>query len=84
MTERQLAENICRVHARSVVDSLGGITIGGASLGEAYAAQLNKAGGYDLKEVTEIETALRHWVSSAGYDKNGKFHCVFASTIQNC
>ncbi len=84
MTERQLVENICRVHARSIVDDLGGITVGGITLGEEYAKKLHKAGGMDAREVGEIEMALRHWVDAAGYDKDGKFVYVMASSIRNC
>jgi hypothetical protein len=84
MTEKELAENICRVHAQDIVDAEGGVTLGGITLGEKYAERLYRAGGYDPVEVSKYEMALRHWVDAAGYGKDGKFVCVMATSIRNC
>ncbi len=84
MEERQLAENICRVAARNIVDDNGGTTMGGIELSEKYAERLYKAGGYDPIEVSNLSQALRHWVDAVGYDKDGKFQIVISNHIQNC
>lgn len=84
MTERQLAENICKVAARNLVDDNGGVSMGGISLAEAYAQRHYKAGGYDPKDVDECAAALRHWVEAAGYDENGNFQYIITKAIQNC
>lgn len=78
MTERELAENICRCHARTIVDEAGGITLGGADLAERYAAMWH---GFDT---ADFEQALRHWVEAAGYDREGKFKYIISNHILNC
>lgn len=77
--EKQLAENICRCHARTIVDNADGVTLGGNALAEGYAAMWH--GNFDTYE---CEQALRHWVVAAGYRSDGTFGCVFADSIQNC
>ena len=84
MNERQLAENICRVHAQTLVDSLGGATVGGAVLADKYAERLNGAGGYDAAMVAECSMALRHWVLAAGYNDDGSFNYIISTSILNC
>lgn len=78
MTERELAENICRCHARTIVDEAGGITLGGAALADRYAAMWH---GF---KTTDCEQALRHWVEAAGYDKEGNFKYIISNHILNC
>lgn len=74
MTERELAENICRVHARTLVDEAGGITLGGDWLAERH---------YALWKDFDSAQALRHWVEAAGYDKEGNFKYIISNHIQN-
>lgn len=76
--EKQLAENICRCHAQTIVDHAGGITLGGYGLAEGFAKMWHNMNTY------ECEQALRHWVIAAGYRSDGTFGCVFADSIQNC
>ena len=75
MTERQLAENICRVHAQMIVDDAGGITLGGANLADRHFA---------MWKDFECSQALRHWVASAGYDENGEFEYYISNHILDC
>ncbi len=82
MTEKQLAENIMKVHGQTLVDNNGGVTIGGADLAEKYFDFFSPMG--NTMEIYECATALRHWVASAGYDMNGKFKFTMADYIQNC
>ena len=84
MTERELAENICKVAARNIVDDNGGSTMGGIELGERYASRLYKAGGFNVMEVEEYQQALRHWVEAVGYNDKGEFEIVLSSHIINC
>lgn len=70
MTERELAENICRVHARTLVDEAAGVTLGGADLAERH---------YALWKDHDCAQALRHWVEAAGYDQNGKFKYIISN-----
>lgn len=78
MEERELANNICRCHAKTIVDSAGGVTLGGNALAERYAAMWR--GNYNTYE---CEQALRHWVSAAGYNEHGVFEYILSNTIQN-
>lgn len=84
MTERELANNICACHAKTLVDEAGGITLGGYGLSEQYANKLYRAGGFDPQMVYECATALKHWVSSAGYDREGNFKYIISNHILNC
>ncbi len=84
MTERDLAMNICNVHARTIVDDNGGVTLGGNTLAEKYAEVYNKAGGYNPQEIESNTQALRHWVESAGYNADGKFEVKISNHIINC
>ena len=84
MTEKELAYNICRVMAQSIVDENGGITMGGISFGEAYAQRRHKAGDSDVMDISECQMALRHWVNAVGYGKDGKFQVIMSNYIQNC
>ena len=78
MSERELAENICRCHARTIVDIAGGVTLGGEGLAEIYAEMWH---GFDTNKCV---MALHHWVDSAGYDENGEFKYIISNHIQNC
>ena len=80
MNERQLAENICRVHAKDLVDDNGKATIDGSTLGELYFDKWSKA-GYDVEDG---RMALRHWVLAVGYQKNGEFSYIISKRILNC
>lgn len=77
-SERLMAENICMCHAQTIVDNAGGITLGGVALAERYAAMWHNMNTYSC------EVALRHWVESAGYDKEGKFKYIISNHIINC
>ena len=78
MTEKELAENICRCHARMLVDNAGGITLGGDGLAEEYAKIWHGFNTFNC------EQALRHWVESAGYDGEGNFKYIISNHILNC
>ena len=80
INERQLAENICKVHGKSLVDDNGKSTIDGATLGDLYFNQWSKA-GYDVKDG---QMALRHWVLAAGYNRQGEFQYRMSNHILNC
>lgn len=82
MTERQLADNICRVHAKMLVDDNGGITVGGDGLAELYMNAFGVMTG--SLQVYAYADAIRHWVESAGYDDDGKFKYIISNYIQNC
>ena len=84
MTERELAENICKVCAQAIVDENGGITMGGISFSEKYAERRYKAGVKDMNDVWECQQALRHWVDAVGYRKDGSFEVVMSKHLQNC
>lgn len=84
MTERDLAQNICRVMAQSIVDDNGGISMGGISLGEAYAQRRYKSGDTDVMDIAECQQALCHWVEAVGYNSDGKFEIIISNHIQNC
>lgn len=82
--EKMLAERICNQCAKSIVDELGGYTLGGISLGEEYAKRCYREGVHDIIEVSRREMALRHWVSAVGYGNNGEFEIFISNYIQNC
>ena len=84
MTERDLAERLCRECAKSIVDELGGYSIGGITLGEEYAKKAHKEGVKDVLLVSQHKMALRHWVSAVGYGKDGEFQIIMSNYIQNC
>ena len=84
MTEKDLARHICNVVASTIVDENGGTTLGGITLSEKYRDRLYKAGGFNPTEVDKCAQALRHWVESVGYDKNGKFTIILSNTKMNC
>lgn len=77
MNERELAENICKCHARTIVDMCGGTTIGGITMAERYREMWHNF------DTWEAEQALRHWVDAAGYTKNGKFYYQLSNHILN-
>lgn len=83
MTERELAQNISNTHAQMIIDDNGGLTMDGSTLGKKYAERLHKAGGFDIKDVTTYEEALRHWVLAAGYGKGGRFTVIMSNHILN-
>jgi hypothetical protein len=82
MTERDLAYNICRCMASDIVDANGGVSMGGGSFSEAYANRRYKAGDKNVADIAECAGALRHWVSSVGYDEDGKFEIIMSDYKQ--
>ena len=83
LTERKLAEWLMADRGQTYVDSMNGETLGGMALSELHMQHCLKMGrpiaGIDVESM-----AIRHWVSSAGYGKDGKFIYVLFNTIQNC
>jgi hypothetical protein len=77
MAERELAENVCRCHAMTLVDKAGGVTLGGATLAEMFNEMWG--GNFDCQDCVD---ALRHWVVSAGYDADGVFTVVYSDYRQ--
>lgn len=84
MTEKELAYNICRVSAQSIVDANGGVSMGGILLSDAYAQRRYNAGDNDVMDISECQMALCHWVSAVGYNNDNKFEIVMSNYIQNC
>jgi len=82
MTEREIAENICRAMARNLVDENGGFSMGGTTLAEKYSERQFKA-GYDIQMIAKHANALRHWVVAAGYDLDNSFRVVLSNNILN-
>lgn len=83
LAERELAEWLMADKGQTYVDSMNGETLGGMTLSELHMQHCLKMG----RPITDIDVesmAIRHWVSSAGYDKDGKFVYVLSNTIQNC
>ena len=83
LTERELAEWLMADRGQTYVDSMNGETLGGITLSELHMQYCLKMG----RPITDIDVesmAIRHWVSSAGYDSDGKFTCVLSDSIQNC
>lgn len=79
MTERELAQNIMRVHGKHIFDDYScGVTIGGYEMAVGYIQYFNGTAA------SENSAALSHWVESAGYDENGEFVYKLSDTIQNC
>ena len=79
MSEKELAANVARLHAKGIVDNLGGATLGGSTIADRYQA-LWSAAGYDVSASAD---ALRHWVECAGYDDNGEFEVKISDTFLN-
>ena len=83
LTERELAEWLMSDRGQTYVDSMNGETLGGMTLSELHMQHCLKMG----RPITDIDVesmAIRHWVSSAGYDKDRRFIYVLSNIIQNC
>ena len=79
MTERELAENIMRVHGKDIFDDYSnGITIGGFEMAVGYRLYFKDTAP------NENSAALSHWVESAWYNNKGEFVYKISNTIQNC
>ena len=76
---KQLAENICKVHGKDLVDENGGATISGVTLSELYSKKWSST-GYNVREEAE---SIRHWVLAAGYDRKGEFKYIISKYILN-
>ena len=79
--EKELAKRVCDTYAKEIVDSLGGVTLSGATLAEEY---FKKYGDVDFEESYNRQMAVRHWVEAAGYGINGDFQVLYSSNILNC
>lgn len=86
MTERDLAERVAKTHGVYVLEHNNTTQMGGMGFGEAYANILMKAGGYDLRDIEQIEMACRHWVEVVWIDENtkGLANCIISNAIMNC
>lgn len=83
LTERELAEWLMSDRGQTYVDSMNGETLGGITLSELHMQHCFNIGKSTM--ATDVESmAIRHWVSSAGYDSDGKFVYVLSDSIQNC
>ena len=78
--EKELAKKVCDTFAKEIVDSLGGITLGGIALAEEY---FKKFGSVDFEESYKRQMAIRHWVEAAGYAVNGEFEVLYSNHILN-
>lgn len=83
LTERELAEWLMSDRGQTYIDCMNGETLGGITLSELHMQHCFKMGKSVLATDVECQ-AIRHWVSSAGYSKDGKFIYVLSNTIQNC
>ena len=83
MTERDLAEWLMADRGQIYVDKAGGGTMGAFQLADLHQEHCFKMGKSVLATDVECQ-AIRHWVSSAGYDSDGKFIYVLSDFIQNC
>lgn len=83
LTERELAEWLMSDRGQTYVDSMNGETLGGITLSELHMQHCFKMGKSVLATDVECQ-AIRHWVLSAGYGKDGKFIYILSNTIQNC
>lgn len=81
--EKRLAEAVARTLGNVLV-SESDPTLSGDQLAQRYENMYYSAGGYNLQDIYNTAMALRHWVSAAGYDRNGKFKVVMNPTIANC
>lgn len=79
--EKELARKVCTTFAKEIVDSLGGVTLGGVRLAEEY---FKKYGSVDFDESYKRQIAIRHWVEAAGYGISGEFEVLYSNHIQNC
>lgn len=79
--ERELAKKVCDTFAKEIVDSLGGVTLGGITLAEEY---FKKFGQVDFEESYKRQIAIRHWVQAAGYGVSGEFEVLYSNHINNC
>lgn len=85
MTEKELAAHIANSGiAKRIVDEMGGITIGGATLCDEYMKAMYKSCPNYLTEIERNAMALRHWIAAAGYNKAGDFEVIVSTYIQNC
>ena len=82
VTERELAHALCAMHAHTLVDEAGEITIGGATLGDLYFQKF--CGSMNIMRLSAHADALRHWVAAAGYNEDNEFEYIISNTIQNC
>lgn len=83
LTERELAEWLMSDRGQTYIDSMNGETLGGITLSELHMQHCFKMGKSVLATDVECQ-AIRHWVSSAGYDSDGKFIYMLSDSIQNC
>lgn len=79
MSERELAYYTARAHAQTIVDKMGGVTIGGATLSDRFFEKWSAAGFNVDKEAA----SLRHWVLSAGYSQDGQFIIIYSNNFIN-
>ena len=83
LTERELAEWLMADKGQAYVDSMNGETLGGITLSELHMQHCLKM-GRPITDINVESMAIRHWVSSAGYDKDRRFIYVLSNIIQNC
>lgn len=83
MTEKDLAEWLMADRGQIYVDKAGGGTMGAFQLAYFHQEHCFKMGKSVLAADVECQ-AIRHWVLSVGYGKDGKFIYVLSNLIQNC
>lgn len=83
MTEKELAENVARIHGIYVLTKNKQIQMSGRAFGEAYAQILMKAGGYDVEAVTDIELACTHWLEVVWLDDNEQAKWIVSKHIMD-
>ena len=69
-SEQRLAESVCNVHAQTLVDECGGMTLSGHQLAEKH---------FEKWQNTAVYNALCHWRLCAGYSESGKFEYIISS-----
>lgn len=82
---KELAIRISRSFIiREIVDEMGGITLGGVTIGDKYFEKMICKRPQSFHAIVKESNSLRHWLQAAGYDEKGTFKIVIANTIQNC
>ena len=79
MDEKTLAYNTAKAHAQTIVDEMGGVTLGGATIADRFFEKWTAAGHRIGREYD----ALRHWLMAAGYDNDGRFTIIMSSHFIN-
>ena len=87
--ERDVADYVCGNHVQAIIDANNGITMGGLTIAEKLVDAWQNIYLPQSMSVIIAADAVRHWVSSAGYNDKGKFVYTLSNhrlwnRVQNC